>query len=124
MLELRKLWTRVGSLNYRLWAFWMLASLWTATPLQAQIGGGGQVSCNTGVSVTPTLRGEGYTELAGEIHFTCSGGSALPVGSALPLLNFTVFLNTAVTSRLLPVANGDNISEALLILDEPGSGPG
>jgi hypothetical protein len=80
------------------------------------------LSCATNVSVTPTLRAEGYTEQTGDITLICSGG-VNPATGNVPQANFQIFLNTAVTSRLLPVSNvSNNISEALLLIDEPGSG--
>jgi hypothetical protein len=72
------------------------------------------------VTVTPTLRGEGYTEQTGDVTLTCTGGSVAIVGNATPLVNITVFYNSTVTSRLLPYGSG--ASEALLLVDEPGSG--
>jgi len=91
----------------------------------AQTGGSGQtqLTCSTNVTATPTLRAEGYTEQTGDITITCNGGVATPAGGIIPQVNITVFLNTQVTSRLLPVSNVSNsISEALLLIDEPGSG--
>jgi len=96
----------------------------------AQTGGSGfqQLTCSTNVTATPTLRAEGYTEQTGDITITCTGGaSGNPVpnsGNPIPQVNITVFLNTAVTSRLLPggTNGGSNVSEALLMIDEPGSG--
>jgi hypothetical protein len=79
-------------------------------------------SCTSNAAVTPTLRAEGYTEVAGDIVITCVGGPLGPsaqVGQQIPTANFTVFVNTAVTSRLL--ATSGNASEALLLIDEPGS---
>jgi len=75
----------------------------------------------TNGAVTPTLRAEGYTELTGDIVIVCSGGSATPIGSLVPTANITLFLNTTVTSRLLPTTTVSNASEALLLVDEPGS---
>src|SRR5450432_2786644 len=68
----------------------------------AQTGGSGQtqLTCGTNVSVTPTLRAEGFTEQTGDITLTCTGGSALAPGTQIPTVNVTIFLNTAVTSRL------------------------
>jgi hypothetical protein len=78
--------------------------------------------CSTNVAVTPTLRAEGYTEQTGDIVITCTGGVAPGAGTLIPQVNVTLFYNTAVTSRLLPVSNvSNNISEALLLIDEPGS---
>jgi hypothetical protein len=73
------------------------------------------------VSVPPTLRSEGLTELIGDIVIQCTGGTlaqnGVP-GSQVPTANFTVSLGTNVTSKLL----SGNTSEALLFVDEPGTG--
>ncbi|HXA52472.1 MAG TPA: hypothetical protein VNV86_19280, partial [Candidatus Acidoferrum sp.] len=82
----------------------------------------GALACFTNVSVTPTLRAEGNTEQVGDITLSCSSESPLAVVGAIPTTNITVALNTAVTSRLLPVNGGPSISEALLLIDEPQSG--
>jgi hypothetical protein len=92
---------------------------------QVNTGGAGQLTCATNVTVTPALRGEGYTEQTGDITISCTGGTAIPLGNQVPLVNFTIFYNTTVTSRLLPVSSpqsSGNTSEALLLVDEPGSG--
>ena|SRR6185369_10100361 len=95
---------------------------------QVQGGGGtGSLACTASVAVPPQLRSEGLTELIGDIVLTCTGGPALPNGSVVPTANITVSLGTNVTSRILSTAslnNGptQNISEALLLIDEPGSG--
>jgi len=94
----------------------------------AQVTGNGSSTgaftcATTNASVTPTLRAEGYTEAVGDIVLICAGGT-LPAGNngiAVPTANFTIFLNTAVTSRLLPTATISNASEALLMIDEPGA---
>jgi hypothetical protein len=82
----------------------------------------GALSCTSNSAVTPTLRAEGYTEVAGDIVITCTGGTPVGAGSQIPTANVTVFVNTAVTSRLL--ATTGNASEALLLVDEPGSSEG
>jgi hypothetical protein len=82
----------------------------------------GALQCQTNISVTPTLRSEGYTEQTGDITLVCTGGVLQAAGSNIPQVNITLFYNTAVTSRLLPVSGSSNQSEALLLLDEPGSG--
>ena len=78
----------------------------------------------------PVLRAEGLTELIGDIVLTCTGG-ATPDGrvALIPTANFTVSFGTNVTSRLLnynslPTSSvtSPNTSEALLLIDEPGSG--
>jgi hypothetical protein len=76
--------------------------------------------------VNPTqVRSEGVTELLGDIVITCQGGNQITQGSLVPTANIVVALgSTSVTSRV--IANG--LSEALLLIDEPGSatatGPG
>jgi hypothetical protein len=84
-------------------------------------GGAGSMSCSTTTTVTPTVRSEGFTELVGDIVLNCTGGTALTFGSQIPQANITVFLNTAVTSRILGNGGANNASEALLLIDEPGS---
>jgi len=79
-------------------------------------------TCNASAAVPPLLRAEGLTELTGDIVLTCSGGTQVAAGTATPLANFTIFLgNTNVTSRLLPVTGVSNASEAVLLIDEPGT---
>jgi hypothetical protein len=81
------------------------------------------LQCQTNVAVTPTLRAEGFTEQTGDITLICAGGANQALGSQVPQINITLFYNTAVTSRLLPITNVSNtVSEALLLLDDPGSG--
>lgn len=93
--------------------------LMVASGLNGQpIGPGNQMSCSTNVSATPTVRGEGYTERVGDFGLFCSGGTPTPAGAPVPTVNMQIFLNTSVTSRLFT----DTWSEALLIVDEPGSG--
>ncbi len=82
---------------------------------------GGPLSCiNNSTARPPTLRAEGMTELIADIVLTCTGGQALPPGSAIPTATFTVSLVTAVASRIL---FSPNISEAMLLIDEPGAYP-
>jgi hypothetical protein len=75
--------------------------------------------CIANAGVPPIVRGEGYTELVGDVTLNCTGGVPTPAGQAVPPVNFTILLNTNITSRLLAV----NLwNEALLIVDEPHSG--
>jgi len=89
-------------------------------------GATGTFTCSTtNGSVTPTLRAEGYTEQVGDIVIICTGGTPPAIGTTIPTANFTVFLSQPVTSRLINNTTGSgnpsNTSEALLIIDEPGS---
>jgi hypothetical protein len=83
----------------------------------------GAFTCSTtNGAVTPTLRTEGYTELVGDIVIICTGGASPALGSTIATANFTVFLSTPVTSRLINTGSATGASEALLLIDEPGSG--
>jgi len=69
------------------------------------------------------------TELVGDIVLTCTGGPTPTVGAVIPTANITVSFGTNVTSRILSYAvvtpssvTAANTSEALLLIDEPGSG--
>jgi len=109
--------------SFRKWILALTVLALFAGLANAQLTGANQMTCATNVSVTPTLRSEGYTEQTGDITLTCTGGANLVVGATIPQVNIQIFLNTAITSRLLPVTNvSNNISEALLLIDEPGSG--
>jgi hypothetical protein len=87
----------------------------------AQTGPQQPLQCTTNVTVTPNLRSEGYTEQTGDITLTCTGGSTPALGTAVPQVNITIFYNVPVTSRLIPQTASSAISEALLLIDEPGS---
>ena len=86
-------------------------------------GGAGALSCSASVAAPPLLRSEGITDLIGDIVLTCTGGPAptitTPTATAIPTANITVSLGTNVTSRILDTTT--NASEALLLVDEPGS---
>ncbi len=72
-------------------------------------------------AVTPQIRQESYTDAVGDIVIGCTGGPTIPAGNQIPQANIVVTLNTAVTSRVLSTQTGFNLSEALLLIDEPQS---
>src|SRR5262249_51216129 len=72
--------------------------------------------CQTTVGTPLQLRSEGFTELVGDILINCTGGTPVGAGMTIPLTNITLTLNTQVTSQ--PLGSG-NLSEALLLIDEP-----
>jgi len=74
-----------------------------------------QFTCTANSASTPLVRGEGITELTGDLLLTCTGGVATGLGVAVPTANIQIFLNTAITSRLL---SGPN-DEALMLVDDP-----
>src|SRR5260221_3550598 len=80
-----------------------------------------QCFANGGVS-TPA-RFEGISEMVGDLVVQCIGGVTTAPGAAIPVMDVQIFLNTALTSRLLTSSSaGPQYSEALLILDEPAPG--
>ncbi len=76
------------------------------------------LQCTANAGVPPVLRSEGLTELVGDIALNCAGGTPTAAGAPVPQAIITVFLNTAITSRVLP----SGASEALLLIDEPPTG--
>jgi len=73
------------------------------------------LTCNA--SAVPTQdRSQGEAEPVGDVLLQCTGGTPTAVNSNDPLVNFQVFLNAAVTSRLVTASTG--ASEALLIVDD------
>jgi hypothetical protein len=92
----------------------------------AQIGtatgsANGALACVATAAGTPELRPEGFTELAGDILITCTGGPVMQLGSVIPTTNITVYMQPGVpiTSRFI---SSNGASEALLIIDDAGSG--
>jgi hypothetical protein len=80
----------------------------------------GPLSCTANVANPTQVRSEGYAELLGDIVISCTGGTAPIAGQPVPTANITVALNnTLVTSRIFSSSTG--ASEALLLIDEPGS---
>jgi hypothetical protein len=78
------------------------------------------LACVATAAGTPELRPEGYTELAGDIVISCTGGPTSIIGTAVPTTNVVIYMQPAVpiTSRFMDKTGG---SEALLIIDEAGS---
>ena len=90
--------------------------------LLSGLAGAQTVTCSAAVAVAPTLRAEGLSELIGDILLTCVGGAAPTIGQPLPTATIAVDLGTNVTSRLLNTSVSPMVSEALLLIDDPGSG--
>jgi len=74
------------------------------------------MTCQATTGVPNIVRAEGITELLGDLVLNCTGGTPTLNGQAIPLTNVQISINTNITSRL--VAAG-NVSEALLLIDEP-----
>jgi len=111
--------------DFRRWLTVLAVIAVVAFAASAQIGGGGSsggaLVCNATAGGTPELRPEGYTELAGDIVITCTGGSLYAPGTPIPTTNIVVYMTPGVpiTSRFL---SSNGASEALLLIDEPGAG--
>lgn len=108
-----------------------LASAQIGTP--TGVGGSLPQSCNGNFATNAQLRGEGFTELVGDIVITCTQGAALPITTPnptrIPFSDITVFItgsgaSSAITSRLLGTTSNTlpKASEVLLIIDDPGTG--
>jgi hypothetical protein len=81
-----------------------------------------QIHCTPTV-VASDARSTGYTELVGDLVFTCTGGTPTPAGQVVTPVTISVFLNTHITSRITAhTGAGAEFSEALLLIDEPNSG--
>ena len=120
-------------MNFRRWITALAVLALFAGLASAQVAvstaGTGSFQCQASVAVPPTLRAEGLTELVGDIVINCTGGVPTATGTVIPTANVTVSLGANVTSRILsypfvtPSAlTAANTSEALLLIDEPGSG--
>ena len=120
--------------DFRRWipALAVLALFVGLASAQINTGGAGGIqpfTCTVGAGgegATPlTIRSEGYTELLGDILISCTGGTQLADTAQIPQANIVVSLPATVTSRLLGTSNtisSSQPSEALLLIDEPGSG--
>jgi len=119
--------------DFRKWVLALTVLVLFAGLASAQVnngsGGGTALSCTANAAVPPQLRSEGYTELTGDILIQCTGGvspgtvgQGTSFGAQIPTANITVYLNGTVTSRLLTSSSTGQASEAMLLIDEPGSG--
>ncbi len=97
---------------------WISFAFFGLIPLSGWAGDAPAFACTANVAVPPVVRSEGLTELTDDIVLNCSGGTPTPAGKVIPTGNVTLTLNTQVTSRLI---SHSGQSEALLLIDEPGS---
>jgi len=74
-----------------------------------------------GGAVNPNVRAEGYTERAGDITITCSGGNTTIPGGTVPAITINVSMNTIITSKITSTSFTPNFNEAMLLIDEPGT---
>jgi len=109
--------------DFRRWLTVLAVLAFVAGIASAQVGvangsAGNALLCSATGAGIPELRPEGYTELAGDILITCTGGPVLQQGASIPTTNIVVYMASSVpiTSRF--IGSG---SEALLIVDEAGA---
>jgi len=76
----------------------------------------GEVTCVASAGVPSLVRAEGVAELVADLILSCTGGAPTPFGQPIPLENVQITLNTNITSRIV---GPGNVSEALLLIDEP-----
>ncbi|MDP9113413.1 MAG: hypothetical protein M3O20_07000 [Acidobacteriota bacterium] len=108
--------------DFRKWLYaFAVVALLAGLTVPASAQGTAFQTC-IGGAVNPTVRAEGYTELAGDITITCSGGTATASGSTVPAVTIDVSMNTIITSKLTSTGFTPNFNEALLLIDEPGLG--
>lgn len=91
----------------------MIAAM--APAAHAQVGVTPALQCVANAGVPPLVRSEGLAELVGDVVLNCTNGTPTALNMPVPKVNFRVFLNTNVTSRLLD----GTWNEALLMIDEP-----
>lgn len=95
-----------------------------AIPASAQVViVGPTVSCIAQAAGTPSIRAEGVTELVGDVLIQCFGGVPTAFNENLRQVNIQVFTqpNINITSRILDDGSADNMTEALLFIDEPST---
>ena len=96
--------------DFRKWIPVLALLALLAGTASAQVGPA--LTCTSNAGVPPIVRAEGLTELVGDVVLNCTGGVA---GTTFNV-NWQIFLNTNVTSRL--VGGSSSQTEALLMLDE------
>jgi len=101
--------------DFRKWlpAFAGLALLTLGSQAHAQVQ---PFVCNASSAVPTLARGEGLTELTGDIVLNCNTTNGQPVSSTV-VANIQIFLNTNVTSKAISASYGN--TESLLLLNEP-----
>ena len=114
--------------TFRRWfaALAMLALVAGLASAQIGIGTGGPgapLACSVSATSVPTISPEGFAELLGDALITCTGGPTMLSGILVPTTNVNLAItpsSATITSRLFN--SGTNLSEALLLIDDPGSG--
>ena len=77
--------------------------------------------CTSSVDVPALVPSEGVAELVSDVVLKCQGGTPTPAGQPIPQVTLQAYINANLTSRL--VATSPDLSEALLLLDDPPPRP-
>jgi hypothetical protein len=105
---------------------WILAFAALVLVLGLAAPASAQLSCTSSLTVVPSLRHEGFTELTGDILLSCTSSKtpapSTPTGTPIPTANFTVSLSAPVTSRILGGALPQALTDAILLVDDPAPG--
>jgi hypothetical protein len=102
--------------------FWTRFNFIPAAALLAvgfSISASAQVNCTVQSASINLTRSEGNTEQLGDMVLTCTGGTPTAAGDPVPQVNFTIFLNTNITSKVTATSGANSFSEALMLIDEP-----
>ena len=100
------------SVTYSLFVLFIgLAPVGAAQPPQPFV-------CTSSASVVPIVRVEGLAEPVGDFQLTCTGGTPTAAGQRVPSATFSLAFNTTLTSK---VTARNQLTEALLLIDEPNS---
>jgi len=105
--------------DFRKWFPLLAIALLIGSAVTASAQTSPAFTCTSNAGVPPLIRAEGLTELVGDMILNCTGGIATSTANAVPQVNFQIFLNTNVTSKIVSSPGINNWSEALLMIDEP-----
>ena len=99
--------------DFRKW-FFALVALAVLVGITADTAAAQSFQCTANAGVPARVRGEGRTELVGDMLLNCNGTVAT---STALLANIQIFLSTNITSRITNTTT--NATEALLMLGDP-----
>jgi len=101
--------------DFRKW-FFALVALAVLVGITADTAAAQSFQCTANAGVPARVRGEGRTELVGDMLLNCSGNVATTTTALYA--NIQIFLSTNITSRITSTTT--NATEALLMLGDPG----
>lgn len=99
--------------DFRKW-FFAIVALAVLVGVTADTAAAQSFQCQANAGVPARVRGEGRTELVGEMLLNCNGNVA---SSTALYANIQIFLSTNITSKI--INSTTNATEALLMLGDP-----